>query len=390
MKIKKYVAVLLLIIWSVPHASHAKIVLSEIMYDPAGTDTGREWVEVYNDGTAPVDLATMRLFENNVAHTMKAFTAPAALLLADTYAIVADNPEKFLIDYPAYAGLLVDSAFSLNNTGELITIQSVDGVVDSTVEYSAEWGAAGTGNTLQLFGGIWIPALPTVALPNATEPANESVDDSDSSNTASTTSTSSSGSSSTNTTSSHNSQVPVSTYKPKITFEISVGRDRYGFVNTPVQFIASHNQDKSSGMKFLWTSGDGEYGKGKTFAHTYMYEGEYNLVLNSAYQGKQSVARNKVFIRTPEVGASLITRGKLVDIMLENRGQFEVNLGGYKLYVADADHSTYFSLPPDTILSANKTIVVPAEVSDMEFEFVPNALKVLYPNGRVLFESLIL
>ncbi len=389
-----WVVKVVMCIWALPFLVSAKIIINEVMYDPSGTDTGREWVEVYNDGGASIDLATLRLFENNVAHTMKAFIVPSALLLPNSYAIVADNPEKFLIDYPSYGGLLVDSAFSLNNTGEPITIQTTDGSVDSSVEYSAEWGAAGTGNSLQLSSGVWIPALPTVATANATVPVDESVDpdsgsSSNSTSTSSTsTSTSSAGSSSSiNTTSSHSSQVSISNYKPKITFEVSIGRDRYGFVNTPLQFVADHNQDKTSGMKFLWSTGDGDYIKNKKFDHTYIYEGEYNLILNASYQGRQSVARNKIHIRTPDVVASLITRGELVDIMLENRGQFEVNLGGYEIFVVSGNNIDRFEISPDTIIGPTKSIVIPSEVSRLQMETPLNSLKLLYPNGRVLFES---
>jgi hypothetical protein len=36
---------------------HAAVVINEFLSDPSGSDTGREWVELYNDGGAAVDLA---------------------------------------------------------------------------------------------------------------------------------------------------------------------------------------------------------------------------------------------------------------------------------------------------------------------------------------------
>jgi plastocyanin len=392
MKIKKHVALftLLVSLFMSPHFVVAKIVITEIMYDPSGTDTGREWIEIYNDGSGPVDMATLRFFENNVAHTMKAHNAPAALLLADTYAIVADNPEKFLIDYPTYAGLLIDSAFSLNNTGEPLSIQTVDAIVDSTVTYSVEWGAAGNGNSLQLSDSIWIPALPTIAVANATIPADESGEETETTDTTSATNSTSTesggGTSTTNTTSTHNSHIPVSTYKPKVKFEVTAGRDRYGFVNTPLIFVPAHNQESGSGMRFLWSSGDGDFSKGKTFEHTYKYPGEYNLVLNASYQGMQSVSRNKVFIRTPDITANIINRGKLVDIMLMNGGEFEVNVGGYEVQVSDRGKMQRFEIPQDTIISGRKDVIIPSEINGIEMDNTPDSLKIIYPSGATLFE----
>jgi plastocyanin len=396
MVIKKTGTLLVVISAIIPHVVSANIILTEIMYDPPGADTGREWIEVYNNADSPIDLATLRFFENNVAHTMKTYNAPAALLLANTHAIIADNPDKFLIDYPMYAGLLIDSAFSLNNTGEPLSIQTSDAVVQSTVTYSVEWGAAGTGNSLQLSDGLWIPAAPTIGAINATVSIDESInEDSDTGGTSSsattTTSTTNSNStntsgSSSNTTSSHNAQVPISSYKPKVKFEVSVGRDRYGFVNTPLTFVPAHNQDKNSGMKFSWTSGDGDYNTGKQFEHTYRYEGEYNLVLNASYHGMQSVSRNKIFIRTPDMKANIITRGKLVDIMLVNGGKFEVNVGGFEVHISDHERTRIFELPPDTIVNGGQTITIPSDISRLEADGGLFTAKILYPNGEVLYD----
>ncbi len=379
----------------IPDVMLSKVMITEIMYDPAGTDTGREWIEVYNDDSGSVDLANYRLFENGVAHTMKPFNAPAILLNAGVYAIVADNPEKFLVDYPTYNGLLIDSAFSLNNTGESLVFQTSDAVVESTVTYTTEWGGAGTGNSLQLSEGVWIPALPSVGVSNATVPVDESSADTNSASIASTSTSSSStdstssSSNSSNTTiyknSTHDSTVSVSTYKPKVKFEVSVGRDRYGFINTPLSFVPSHNQDTTSTMKFVWTSGDGDYVKNKKFEHTYMYEGEYNLVLNASYKGEQSVSRNKVFIRTPQITFRIINRGKLVDIMLENRGEFEVNVGGYVLVARGLTDNKKFEFPADTIIGASKNAVIPGEISKFKFDEIPAEVELLYPNGYELY-----
>ena len=39
-----------------PCAAFAQVVFTEVMYDlPSGSDSGREWVEVFNAGAAPVD-----------------------------------------------------------------------------------------------------------------------------------------------------------------------------------------------------------------------------------------------------------------------------------------------------------------------------------------------
>ena len=47
---------LILIIGLLPHHARASIIVSEIMYDPQGTDTDHEWVELYNTGSDTVEI----------------------------------------------------------------------------------------------------------------------------------------------------------------------------------------------------------------------------------------------------------------------------------------------------------------------------------------------
>lgn len=119
------------------------------MYDLAeGSDSGREWIEVY--AASAVDLTQLKLVENGSNHAIKATSA--ASVPAGAYAVIADNPVKFAADHPAYAGFLFDSAFSLNNEGESVTIAEADGnPLDAIVYTNAS--ANGTGDSLQRHPG---------------------------------------------------------------------------------------------------------------------------------------------------------------------------------------------------------------------------------------------
>lgn len=148
-----------------PSITCAQVIVTEIMYDLAeGSDTGREWIEVYNTGTAPVLLSELTLFESNRKHTFEGNTA----LSPQSFAVIADKPEKFRADHPNYAGLLFDSAFSLNNTGESIEIRRGDAVLD-VATYTKSLGGNGSGESLQNIslsaGGPFAPGAPTPGAP---------------------------------------------------------------------------------------------------------------------------------------------------------------------------------------------------------------------------------
>ena len=53
-------ALLAVLAWP-PAAAHSRVILSEVLADPAGSDHHEEFVELRNEGSAPVDLAGWRL-----------------------------------------------------------------------------------------------------------------------------------------------------------------------------------------------------------------------------------------------------------------------------------------------------------------------------------------
>jgi hypothetical protein len=109
------------------HLAHASLSINEIMYDlKTGSDDGREWIEIYNDADAPVDLSSLRLFEADTSHKIKLVEGDAKVA-AKGYAVIVSDPAKFKTDWPnLFSGSAVsifDSSFSLNNDGELLMLQ---------------------------------------------------------------------------------------------------------------------------------------------------------------------------------------------------------------------------------------------------------------------------
>ncbi len=126
-------------------ASTARVVINEIMYNPVGTDTNREWIELYNTSTDSVDLTGWKFLESGVAHGLHAVQG-GTLLPAEGYAVVTGSGALFLQEYPTFSGLLFDTSFSLVNTGEPLTIKNDEGGVSDTLSYT-NLAADGNGKT---------------------------------------------------------------------------------------------------------------------------------------------------------------------------------------------------------------------------------------------------
>jgi len=106
-------SVILFVVLLIPLSVKA-LVITEIMYDVPGTDTGREWIEVFNNGDSNIDPTQFKLFENSSNHVItlpEIYTNSTSYLGVGEYAVIADNPTKFIEDWPEYSGLLFDSVF---------------------------------------------------------------------------------------------------------------------------------------------------------------------------------------------------------------------------------------------------------------------------------------
>ncbi len=142
-------------------SSAINIIISEIMYNLDGADDKREWIEINNIGTESFDTTNLKFYENATNHSVNPVNNSQAVLPAGGYAVIVQDSIRFLIDYPVFGGALFDSSFSLNNTGETISIKNGDAVLNE-VNYLSQWGAGGNGKSLQLIGGVWKESSPTL------------------------------------------------------------------------------------------------------------------------------------------------------------------------------------------------------------------------------------
>jgi len=144
----------------IPQVAAASIVITEIMYDVPGSDSGREWIEIFNDGVEPVSLEGWRFLEGGTKHKLTAVLG-GNTVQSKSYAIIADNADNFRTDFSGFSGQLFDSVFSLSNAGETLGLSDGNGANVFSTSYQGSQGAVGDGNSLNLSGGSFIPRAPT-------------------------------------------------------------------------------------------------------------------------------------------------------------------------------------------------------------------------------------
>jgi hypothetical protein len=384
----KHFIFFILTIFFLPVFASAEMIITEIMYDPSGADSAsgknKEWVEIYNNGTGSVSITSAwRFVENNSRHTVEAVD-----ISAGNYAVIVDDKDTFLAQYPSFAGIVIDSSFSLSNTGTTVSIRDAEGVDLDTVTYASSQGASGDGKTLQKGQSGWGVGNPTPGTMNVLDDAGSSnsnqnqsnASTTDNTNTNTTTNTSSQNQTTNKTTNwySHSSQSEAVFGGDEIDFSVVAGRDRLVFTGAPVVFEAKVKKPQNvnlSNVNFSWSMGDGTETSGSYVTHTYRYPGEYSVVLNATYRAERAVARFKVKVLEPKIA---ITEANKDFIEILNTDKFEANVGMWTI----ENGQERFIIPNDTIIAPGVSVKIPTVVTKLST--VGRKLNLLNPSASVV------
>lgn len=332
-----------------PILAHADVYINEIMYDLSGSDTGREWVEIYNSGPSAVDVSSWKFQESSSAsnHALSQVQGTTNIS-AGGFAVIVNDSSKFLLDWPSFSGNLLKASFSsFNNAGSTFIIKDGSVNIIDQVTYSSSQGSNGDGNTLQKTSNGWISAVPTPGLVNSFS----STSVSDATTTATSGQTVNTTTFSSSEASAYSSPVSISESRPQIAFEVSAGRDRLASVGVPILFKAlpTRMQNVSEqAVTYEWSFGDGTTAVGAVVKHAYRFVGNYEVVLNAGASDLSSVSMANVKVILPEIVLAKVPGG----VEVSNRSSYELNLEGWTLF----DGKMNFVFPRDTLIKSGNKI----------------------------------
>jgi len=147
-----------------PCAASGQVVINEINYAPPDKTVPEEFVELYNAGSAPVDLSGW-FFSDGIRYIFP----PGVLLRPGGYIVIAEDPETIRRNF-GYDQALGPYQGRLSNEGEIVCLRSADGAVQDLVRYGVgfPWpvAACGEGSSLELInpsldnslGANWRPS----------------------------------------------------------------------------------------------------------------------------------------------------------------------------------------------------------------------------------------
>lgn len=349
-----------------PSFVSANVMINEIMYDIDGTDTGREWIEIFNNSNVSVDLNKWRLFEGDTNHEINLVNEnDSSIIPANGYIIIADNSIKFLSDNPNFSGTVFDSSFSLKNTGEIIILRNSELIDIDQVDYLPDWGANGDGNSLQKINGQWIASYPTIGAQNsnlAVQPPNESSSDVVTQNVTQATAS-------------------VVNWPTEQQIFANAGADRTVVAGADTLF-----EGKALGLKkepldnarYTWTFGDGSSKEGQKVSHLFKYPGEYIVYLNvsSGYFSAPDQVMAKVIkneMKTIEANNNYIK--------IKNDSNITINLSGWFLKY----DNIVFAFPENSFIKASGELSIPSSITKIDSIQTDKIVLLLYPNNVVAY-----
>jgi hypothetical protein len=339
----------------------AEVNFSEIMYDPEGSDSSREWIEIRNDGDA-VNLTSYKFFESNVNHGITAFqggnTVPSG-----GFAVIADNPARFLQDYPAFSGLLFDSSFSLSNAGEYLAMKDGGGAITDSFTYTPSAGGQDDSTTLSLVSTAWVRGEATPGAANVVSTLPISV-------TSTTTS------------------ITAKTSPPAPDLTVFLPEQSILIAGAEKQFMASAVQSSGvepSNMTYEWSFGDGGVRSGKTVSYRYQEPGHYTVVVEAGNGNLFSKNRVKVQVVDGDLAIhnAVKTEDKIV-IGVKNNSPYELDMSFWKVSAGPL----HYTIPKNTIISPRSTLMLNGLELGMSTSTVDlSTTSLRFPGGKLLASS---
>lgn len=126
----------------------ARVVINEVYYDPTGTDTGKEWIEIYNAGGQSINLLSYQM-----AASSSNYTFPNITLNSYGFIIIHWNTTGTDSASDLYTGIGFNN---MGNTNGSVALFSSTIKNSSTIIDYLEYGSAGqTWEPAAVSASIW-------------------------------------------------------------------------------------------------------------------------------------------------------------------------------------------------------------------------------------------
>jgi Lamin Tail Domain/PKD domain len=332
----------LLILLLLPTYSHAAIIFSEIAWMGTPENANDEWIELYNHDSGSVNVDGWRISDGVSLDIPLTGTIPgrAFVLLERT----DDDTVPSVNTFQIYTGALA-------NDGRTLTLTRADGTVEDRVVGGENWVNIGGDNTTKktaqgtMTG--WVTGTPTPGAENVAHDDEENEEEPDDNDTTT-------GNGTVVSKRDGGSSIRISMTESNNELNLGFSSPDVVYVHQPVTFkssVSGIGANIMNSLVYRWNFGDTYAGSGKEGMHTYVYPGEYVVVLNASYARHDVTVRKVIKVLPVDLTLSRTLRG---DIVLTNNAGHDIDLSGYVMKGTES-----FTFPEDTYVLKEGVLTVP-------------------------------
>lgn len=376
----------------VPIFTSAGVILNEVMFDQEGTDTGFEWVELYNNGRDSISLAGWQLYPDIAGYYTfgSGVTIGAGQYLVINLRLSGTDSASVLYHSGATKNAGDSSGSFALFSGEPRGKDTIKSFVryhkpgtltekktwESSAVEAGIWTAGNyidiasfsEGKSISYSGGVW-----NIGAPTKGEGRNGS------------------GSAAAALEEDSETDLPSQTFSftpfvevPRLKLELTMHPHAISGASHRFQARALSDGGKSIDSKyvrFLWNFGDGVVAEGPALTHTYRFPGTYTISLNANTDSALGAYYADVSVRENALHVSEVISGEAGYVKLINDSSVPLDLTGW--IVADGKGNS-FTIPLGTKLKEKRSLILPNEVTALD----PGTSALLYyPNMRLASEG---
>jgi len=244
--------------------TNAAVMFNEVAWMGTEVSANDEWIELYNDSDAIVDLVNWRI----VAEDGQPDIVLEGIILGKSYTLLERSDDETI------PGIIADTIYSgsLGNGGEYLELRNELGNVQDIINALDGWAAGDniTKETMQWTGSAWITGPGTPRAGNVGVEVVVDEDEEDDEPVATTNPETVSGSGST--------PYTPPEFRPRL--QVDAGEDINTVVGSEVRLRARAIDWEGAEIdyrqvRFVWNFGDGTIGDGRNVNHFYAYPGTY-------------------------------------------------------------------------------------------------------------------
>ncbi|MBU3923229.1 lamin tail domain-containing protein, partial [Patescibacteria group bacterium] len=363
-----------------PFLASANIVINEVLYDPDLTDTGNEYIILYNNGDSDFDLTNYEL--NAVSGDY--FVFPSFSLNAKSFVTIHWRTEGTNTQTDLYTGLSGFDANMGNTRGWVALFKSNEHTKNTIVDY-LEYGESGqTYESKAIDAGIWTTNdfIPDVNAGKTIKLIIDGLDNNLSSDWIEANPTLKSGSEESDSDNEKTSLPETSITTNNYTPIANAGNNIIGFVGQEIFFTGLGSNDPNGfELSYFWNMGNGKTIEEDEFTYVFNYPGTY-LVTLMVYNSRQYAWDTiSVEIQTQEIYINEFLPNKWIEIY--NNSNSIIDISNWQL---DNNANNPFIFPTNTFIAPKSYLIFENEITGIEFNN-KDSVKLLLPQ-EVVFQEI--